>query len=298
MRVSRALLAGVSAVALGGGLAISMAVATPRSVPAGHTVTGEVHLTASFLAEARAALVKDLRTPDTAQYVHGLPRAGTRADSADLGSYNWGGYADVSTKAQEFTKVSGSWKVPAVTCTSEDRVTSEWVGLDGATTATVEQDGTSSQCFEGKALYYSWYEMYPAGTVEVGKTVAAGDSISASVTRSGTSYTLKLTDSTHTANSFSKTATCALATCLDESAEWITERPAYETTGIIPEAQFKTDTFTAASETAAGKTSTISGYSGTNDDIECVDSTDTYAIVATSDLTGGDSFTNTWDNSY
>jgi Peptidase A4 family len=299
MRVSRALLAGVSAAALGGGLVISMAVATPRSAPAEHTVTGQAHLTAKFLSEARAALIKDLRTPDTAQYVHGLPRAGTRADSTDLGSFNWAGYADVSSTAQKFTKVSGAWTVPALTCTSEDRVTSEWVGLDGATTSTVEQDGTSSQCFEGVAIYYSWYELYPAGTVEVGTTVAAGDSISASVTRSSTSYTLKLTDSTHPANSFSHTATCALTTCLDESAEWITERPAYSSTGIVPEAQFKTAVkFTAASVTAGGKTTTISGYSGTNDDITCIDSTDTYDIVATSGLTGGNSFTNTWKNSY
>jgi len=297
MRVSRALLAGVSAVALGGGLAISMAVASP-SVPAGHAVRGQVHLTAKFLSEARAALVKDLRRPDTAQYVSGLPRAGTRADSSSVLSYNWAGYADTSTTAQKFTKVSGSWKVPAVTCTAEDRVTSEWVGLDGATTATVEQDGTSSQCFQGVALYYSWYELYPANTVEVGTTVAAGDSISASVTRNSASYTLKLTDSTHTANSFSHTATCALTTCLDESAEWITERPAYSSTGIVPEAQFKTDTFTAASVTAGGKTTTISGYSGTVDDLTCVDSTDTYDIVATSALTGGNAFTNTWKDSY
>jgi hypothetical protein len=300
MRVSRALLAGVSAVALGGGLAISMAVASPRSAPAEHAATGQVHLTASFLAEARAALIKDLRRPDTAQFVNGLPRAGTRADSSDVGSYNWSGYADVSTTAQHFTKVSGSWKVPAVTCTAEDRVTSEWVGLDGATTSTVEQDGTTSQCFEGKAVYYSWYELYPANTVEVGTTVAAGDSISASVTRSSASYTLKLTDSTHTANSFTHTASCALTTCLDESAEWITERPAYSTTGIVPEAQFTTDTFTAASVTAAGKTTGISAYAGTNDDITCVDSTDTYDLVTTSGLTGtgGTSFTNTWKNSY
>jgi hypothetical protein len=298
MRVSRTLLVGVSAAALGGGLVISMAVAAPRSAPVDHAVTVHTHLTASFLAEARAALVKDLRTPDTAQYVNGLPRAGTRADSTSVGSFNWAGYADVATKSGTFTKVSGAWKVPAVTCTSEDRITSEWVGLDGATTDTVEQDGTTSQCFQGKAIYYSWYELFPAGTVEVGATVAAGDSISASVTRSGASYTLKLTDSTHTANSFSHTATCATTTCLDESAEWITERPEYSTTGIVPEAQFTTDTFTAGSVTASGKTTSISGYSGTVDDFTCVDSTDTYDIVATSGLTGGTAFTNTWKDSY
>ena len=298
MHVSRALLVGVSAAALGGGLIISAAVASPKSVPAGHALTGHAHLTARFLSEARAALVKDLRTPDTGQFVDGQPRAGIRAATTDVGSYNWAGYADISSTADTFTKVSGSWAVPALTCTAEDRVTSDWVGLDGATDATVEQDGTASQCFEGTALYYSWYEMYPAGTVEVGTTVAPGDAIGASVTRSGSSYTLKLTDFTTAGNSFTKKATCATTTCLDESAEWIAERPAYSTTGIVPETQFKTVKFSKASETANGTTSTISGYSGTNDDIACVDSTDTYDIVTTSGLTGGNSFTNTWKNSY
>jgi hypothetical protein len=298
MRVSRALLVGVSAAALGGGLVISMALASPRSVPARHAGTGQAHLTAKFLSEARAALVKDL-SPDTAQLVDGQPRAGIRNAPTDAGSYNWAGYVDVATSPGRFTEVSGSWTVPAVTCTAEDRVTSEWVGLDGYTNSTVEQDGTTSQCFKGVALYYSWYEMAPAGPVEVGKTVAAGDSISASVARSGSSYTLSLTDSTNTANSFTETATCATTTCLNESAEWITERPAFSSTGIVPEAQFKTVKFTGASVTASGKTSTISGYSGTKDDVTCLDSTGTYDIVATSGLNAaGNAFTNTWKDSY
>lgn len=298
MRILRVLLVAVSAAALGVALAISAVSASPAAGRTAHRLGARARLTATFLAEARSALVKDLRTPDRALFVHGTPRpSGVRA-TTDTGTYNWAGYADVSTTDGTFTKVSGSWSVPKVTCTSEDRITSEWVGLDGFNDSTVEQDGTSSQCFEGKAVYYSWYEMYPAGTVEVGTTVAAGDSISASVTRSGSSYTLKLTDSTHSANSFSKTASCSTSTCLDTSAEWITERPSYGTTGIVPEAQFSTVKFSSASETANGKTSTISGYSGTNYNITCVDSTDTYDIVTTSGLTGGNAFTNTWKDSY
>ena len=119
-----------------------------------------------------------------------------------------------------------------MTCTAEDRITSDWVGLDGFSSSTVEQDGTVSQCFEDQAVYYTWYEMYPAGTIAVGTTVAPGDKISASVSRSGSAYTLALTDSTHSANSFSKHATCATTTCLDTSAEWIAERPAYSI-GIV-----------------------------------------------------------------
>jgi hypothetical protein len=192
--------------------------------------------------------------------------------------------------------VSGDWTVPALKCTKEDRITSDWVGLDGLTDTTVEQDGTSAQCFEGQAVYYSWYEMYPAGTIAVGRTVAAGDKISASVSRSGATYTLDLTDSTNAANSFSETASCAVTTCLDTSAEWIAERPAYSI-GIVPEAQFAKVTFTAASDVAGGQTHTISSGPGP-DVITCIDATQTYDLVTASGLSGGNSFSANWKNSY
>lgn len=290
MHIRRLLIVAVSAATLGSGIAISTATAAPTSVGAGRAVTVHTHLTAKFLAAAQAALVKDLRRPDTALFPSGQPRPGVIRETTNATSYNWAGYADVSTTAGTYTKVSGSWTVPAVTCTSEDRITSEWVGLDGWNTGTVEQDGTTSQCFQGVALYYSWYEMYPANTVEVGTTVAAGDSISASVTRSGTNYTLALTDSTNSSNSFNQAATCAATTCLDESAEIITERPAYSSTGIVPEAQFGTDKFTNLSVTPLNTSEIF--------DISCIDSTGTYNIVSTSGVIGGNSFTNTWDNSY
>jgi hypothetical protein len=297
MRIIRTLFVAFSATALGGALAIS-ATGSPTAVPAAHPVTVHAHLTARFLSEARAALVRDLRTPDTAIFLNGTPRPPGVAASTRASSTNWAGYADVSTTDGTFTNVSGSWTVPKLTCTKEDRITSDWVGLDGFSSATVEQDGTASQCFEGTPVYYSWYEMYPAGTVEVGASVTAGDKISASVARSGSSYTLKLTDSTRTANSFTKTASCPTSTCVDTSAEWIAERPAFTTTGIVPEAQFSSVKFSSASEKASGRTSTISGFSGTNYDITCLDSTGTYDIVATSGLTGGNAFTSTWKNSY
>jgi hypothetical protein len=257
------------------------------------------HLTATFRSEARAALARDLnRNHGTAWFVHGRPSstAGV-ASSAQQSTFNWAGYADSSTAHGHFTRVSGAWTVPSVTCTAEDRITSDWVGLDGFSSSTVEQDGTVSQCFEGRAVYYTWYEMYPAGTVAVGTTVEPGDQIKASVSRSGSAYTLAVTDSTRSANSFSKNATCATTTCVDTSAEWIAERPSYSI-GIAPEAQFSTVTFSAASETAAGRTSTISGYSGTNDVITTIDATETYDIATVSGLTGGNAFKATWKNSY
>src|ERR1017187_4490703 len=233
VRLFRTLLLGGAATALGATMALSATTAAPTAASREHAVAA--HYTAAFLAEAQAAFIKDLRKPDVAMFPHGRPGVHAGSNASSLSSFNWAGYGDSSATHGEFTKVSGAWKVPAVTCTSEDRITAEWVGLDGLTSSTVEQDGTSSQCFQGKAIYYSWYEMYPAGSIAVGTTVAAGDNISASVARSGASYTLKLTDSTHTANSFSKAGSCATSTCVDTSAEWIVERPAYSI-GIVPEA--------------------------------------------------------------
>jgi hypothetical protein len=298
MRLLRSLLVVGSAAALGGALAVSAVTVSSAVTPAAHPAAVHAHLTATFLSKARAALVKDLnRNHGTAWFVHGRPRVADIANSTATTSYNWAGYADVSSTNGTFTKVSGAWTVPSVTCTKEDRITSDWVGLDGFSSSTVEQDGTVSQCFEDTAVYYTWYEMYPAGTVAVGTSVAPGDKITASVTRSGSSYTLAVTDSTDTVNSFSHKATCATTTCLATSAEWIAERPAYSI-GIAPEAQFSSVPFSASSETAAGKTSTISGFSGTNYHMTTIDATGTYDIAAVSGLTGGNAFNASWKNSY
>jgi Peptidase A4 family len=299
MRPLRSLFLIGSAAVLGGALAVSAVTAGATAAPAVRPAPVRAHLTARFLSEARAALVKDLnRNHGTAWFVHGRPgtTAGV-ANSSAAASYNWAGYADASSTHGTFTKVSGAWTVPSVTCTAEDRITSDWVGLDGFLSSTVEQDGTVSQCFEGRAVYYTWYEMYPAGTIAVGTTVAAGDKIRASVSRSGSSYTLALTDSTRSANSFSRHATCATTTCLATSAEWVAERPAYSI-GIVPEAQFAAVPFSAASETAHGRTSTISGFSGTNYDITTIDATASYNIASVSGLTGGNAFKASWKNSY
>src|ERR1022692_3852493 len=276
-------LAAAAAIAFGG----SAASATASAHPAAHQPS------AKFVAKAKSALVKYLaRTPDTAMFVHKPGNATTATES-----YNWAGWADVSNTSQEFTKVSGSWVTPQlVSCSKEDTITSEWVGLDGWNSDTVEQDGTLDWCFQDTPVYFTWYEMYPAGTVEVGESLAPGDAITASVTRAGTAYTLALTDSTNTANSFTEHATCALATCLDNSAEWIAERPSFSI-GIAPLANFGSWHLTGASETAGGKTGNISSFP-TNDRVTSIDATETYDIASVSSLTTGNAFTATWKDSY
>jgi len=250
-----------------------------------------------FLTEARDALVSYLRdNHPQVELVHPGQAHSRLAGTSVASSYNWSGYADSATTSGTFTRVSGQWITPNVTCSSEDTITSEWVGIDGWDSGTVEQDGTLGWCFESKPTYFTWYEMYPAGTVEVGSTLRPGDKITATVSRSGTAYKLGLTDWTHPADSFAKTATCALTTCLDTSAEWVAERPAFSI-GIAPLADYASWKLFGGTETASGKAGTISSYP-TNIRTNMVDATDSYQLSSASALTGGTSFTTTWRNSY
>lgn len=279
--------------AAAGGLAAGMALA---SAPAGALPAKAAKDHAPTRAQVER-LIKRMTAPNKPAPAPQGFTPEVAAGTAAMDSYNWSGYADVSSTAQYFTKVSGGWTVPEVTCTPEDRIDANWVGIDGANDETVEQTGTLSWCYEGSAHYYSWYEMYPAGSVTVGTTVNPGDKITASVTRKNTKYTLKLTDATTAGNNVTETASCALTACLDESAEWITERPAFSI-GITPLAQFSSVKFTSASATGGGTTASITGFA-TAWDMTMVDGTDTYPLDSTSKLNAkGNAFTNAWLNSY
>jgi hypothetical protein len=293
MRLLRYLIVSGSAAAMAGAVTLTGATAaTTVAAPArvSHATS------ARFLSEARSEIARYLRHyHPQAMLVHTRGAHAVKGVTA-VGSFNWSGYADTSKTKQEFTKVSGSWTAPSVTCSAEDQITSGWVGLDGFSTGTVEQLGTLAQCFQGVAVYDTWYEMFPAGLTVVGTTLAPGDKITASVTRTGTSYALKLTDATHTANSFSVTKTCALATCKDESAEWISERPSFSI-GIAPQAKYNAFKLTSGTETAGGTSGTIGTGPGVNS-ITMIDATQTYDLNTVSGLTGNNSFSTTWKNSY
>lgn len=143
--------------------------------------------------------------------------------ASSVTSSNWGGYADTSAGGA-YTLVSSKWTEPSVTCGSGTQIAVFWVGIDGYTSGTVEQDGTLAECDNGTPTYATWWEMYPSNAVqEVGLTVQPGDKITSVVSRNGSTYTLTVTDATHPANSFTRTETCA--SCQNSSAEWIAERP-------------------------------------------------------------------------
>ena len=137
-------------------------------------VTGAPH-TASGATLQPGGTIQHVVRPSTAL------SGGRNASST---STNWSGYAATGST---YTSVASSWTEPTGTCKSGDQYSSFWVGLDGYNSNSVEQTGTDTDCAGRTPQYYAWYEMYPAGSVEINDTVKPGDKISASVTFSGTS---------------------------------------------------------------------------------------------------------------
>lgn len=159
-------------------------------------------------------------------------------------SSNWAGYA---ATGGTFTSVSASWVQPAVTCGSATTYSSFWIGIDGDGSDSVEQTGTEADCSGGHAYYSSWYEMYPAYPVNYSNAVSPGDHFTSTVSVSGTTFTLTLSDTT---KGWTKTTRKTSSTAADASAEVIAEAPS-SSTGVLPLSNFGTASFT--SSTANGQ---------------------------------------------
>lgn len=153
-----------------------------------------------------------------------IVRAASHAGLPTL-STNWSGYAATSKKP--FNSVRATWKVPTVKCTGvANQWVSNWVGLDGFTDQTVEQDGTFAGCGGPdhlKPFYYAWIEMFPASSMRQ-FWVHAGDSMQASVHFAKGTFSLTISDMTR-GRGAGAVATCG--NCKRASAEWIIERPAF-----------------------------------------------------------------------
>jgi len=136
--------------------------------------------------------------------------------------------------------VSASWVQPTGTCSSRtDQYSSFWVGLDGYSSDSVEQDGTDTDCVNGKPQYYGWYETYPNPSYSFGSTVEPGDTITASVTYEGSNeFKLTLADTTR---GWSTSTTQTVSGVARSSAEVIIEAPCCTNSGgILPLADFGT----------------------------------------------------------
>jgi len=114
-------------------------------------------------AAARAALTQlmvgqhgtDHRVPGHHPRIKGL---------SQVQSGNWSGYADTGAT---FSTATGHWTEPSVSCGSQTSLAAFWVGIDGYSSSSVEQDGTLAECYQGSAYYYTWWEMYPSNAIQV-----------------------------------------------------------------------------------------------------------------------------------
>jgi hypothetical protein len=208
-------------------------------------------------------------------------------------STNWSGYADDNTGSHTYSSVTGKWSEPAVSCTSTTALAAFWVGIDGFTSGSVEQDGTLAECSGGRAFYFTWWEMYPTNAIQVvGQSVSPGDGITASVVRSGSSYTLKITDSTHTANSFTTTQSCS--GCANSSAEWIAEAPS-GSGGIFPLPNFHSWSASSATVKSGSTSGVISSFP--DDELTMIDSGGAVKAQPGALNGSGNGFTVTWKRS-
>jgi Peptidase A4 family len=203
-------------------------------------------------------------------------------------STNWSGYA-VTGSNGTFKSVSANWTQPTATCSGNrrsDQYAAFWVGLDGYSSDSVEQTGSDSDCDGRTPDYYGWYEMYPADPVYYTNTVEPGDSMSASVTFSGTdTYTLVLKDSTR---GWTETKSINESGFDRSSAEVITEAPCCTNSGgILPLADFGTVNYTAASANGSsmGTQSPTSIVMVDNSGLE---------KDSTSSISSSGAFSNTW----
>jgi Peptidase A4 family len=196
-------------------------------------------------------------------------------------STNWSGYAATGST---YTSVSTTFTQPSVDCSKGDGYSSFWVGLDGYSSNTVEQTGTEADCSSGAASYYAWYEMYPKFPVNYADPVKPGDSITESVTFSGSSsFTLKLVDSTE---GWSQSVTKKLNNAKRSSAEVIAEAP--YSGGVLPLADFGKVSFGNSLVNGA----TLSTFNPVG--IDMVSSSGTPEATVSS-LSGG-SFSITWNS--
>lgn len=246
-------------------------------------------------AAAQAALVarQTLEHLSVGQHAadHRVSRPSLRVKGlSQVQSTNWSGYADTGSG---FSTVTGSWTEPGVSCTSTTSLAAFWVGLDGYSSSSVEQDGTLIECYRGAAYYYTWWEMYPTNAIQVvGSTLHAGDSIAASVVRSGTSYTLKVTDSSRPADSFSTTQTCS--SCANSSAEWIAEAPS-GSSGVYPLSDFGSWTESGATVKAGSTSGVISSF--TDDELTMINSSGATKALPGALNSSGNGFGVTWERS-
>lgn len=155
----------------------------------------------------------------------GSPIVKEKTNGSSVYSTNWSGYA-VNGSVGSVSLVTASWVVPSVSCpTTGSTYAALWVGIDGFQSTTVEQTGTDSDCHNGVASYYAWYEFYPKPSVTVNTIqVHPGDSVAAIVFYSAKSGMFTVAIKDYTTNT-QYSSSSAVPGAQRNSGEWVVEAP-------------------------------------------------------------------------
>ena len=168
---------------------------------------------------------------------------GTSSSAVGWASSNWSGYAVTTTSSAPFTGITGNWTVPVVNRTKKATYSAAWAGIDGFNNSSLIQTGTEEDYYSGWAHYVAWWTTSAQGFVEqpIAKPVSPSDPMTATISRSGNSWTITLADRS-TSHPWSFTKGPIVYTGPGASAEWVMEAP---TVGgrIAPLAHYSTFAF-------------------------------------------------------
>src|SRR5438093_9791133 len=170
-------------------------------------------------------------------------------------SSNWSGYV---ASGGTYTSVTGTWIVPQVgsTTTGADAT---WVGIGGVSGTDLIQAGTQATVSGGDVSYEAWTEMLPDSSRTVSLAVAAGDSITVSITEQASGQWLITMVNNTTKAKYQRTVRYNSSR---SSAERI-EEAASAGRGTIPLDDFGTVRFTAGSAVRDGTTQSLSALGAT-----------------------------------
>jgi len=218
----RALLAGTGMVAaIGGFVLVGGATVVPQGSPALQATLHPNHFTAK------------------------PGGGGGNAASSALGwaSSNWSGYAITASSPSHFSSLTGKWTVPSVSRTRKATYSAAWAGIDGFNNSSLIQTGTEQDYYNGSAHYAAWWTTSAQGFLEqrIAQPVSPGDPMTATMSGSGTSWTMTLADNAPS-HPWSFTMGPITYTGPGASAEWIMEAP---TVGgrVAPLAHYSTFAF-------------------------------------------------------
>jgi Peptidase A4 family len=194
-------------------------------------------------------------------------------------SSNWSGYAATKPAGGRFTRATGAWRVPRVSCRAGTGTSvAFWVGIGGfsARSPSLQQLGVSADCSPaGDATYRVWTEIVPAPPTFLTMRVGPGDRMSATVTVTGRAIGLTIANLTRKTRYATRVVS---KRALDvSSAEWVAEAPSLCRTisvcEVVPLSNFGTVTFDSVAAEAGANRGTLSSRSWSIERIALVTST-------------------------